>query len=166
MSELFSQLGIDWRLLLSQAVNFLLLLVILRLFAYQPIVKLLNNRRIKIEEGLTKAKEADRRLGEIAALTKERMKAADTEALELMAKTEKDARVREVEILRAAERKEAALIKEAEGIIEAKAMETRARIDKEAAHLVRRALTKVVEMDPETIDEAIIKKAVAAAKLP
>ena len=39
MSQLFSQLGIDWHLLLSQAVNFLILLVILRLVAYKPILK-------------------------------------------------------------------------------------------------------------------------------
>ena len=89
MSELFSQLGIDWRLLLSQAVNFLLLLIVLRIFAYQPILKLLKDRRAKIEDGLTKAKEADTRLGEIAQMTKEKMRAADAEAMALMAKTER-----------------------------------------------------------------------------
>ena len=73
MSEFISQLGIDWKLLLSQSVNFLLLLTALRIFAYKPIVKLMKDRQAKIEEGLAKADEADRRLDEANAAMKTKM---------------------------------------------------------------------------------------------
>ena len=38
MSELLSKLGIDWRLLIAQLINFLILLFVLRRFAYKPIL--------------------------------------------------------------------------------------------------------------------------------
>ena len=76
MSQLFSQLGIDWHLLLSQAVNFLLLLAILRFVVYKPLLTLLHKRRERIEEGLTKADEADKRLGEVDRIGKEKIREA------------------------------------------------------------------------------------------
>ncbi len=64
MQDLVTQLGLDWRLLLSQAANFLILLIVLRLFAYKPLIPMLKERRAKIEDGLAKAKEADHRLSQ------------------------------------------------------------------------------------------------------
>lgn len=64
------QLGIDWRLLLSQAANFALLLIVLSIFVYKPLLKLMHDRQNKINEGLVKAKAADERLHEIDAIGK------------------------------------------------------------------------------------------------
>ena len=52
MSELFSQLGIDWKLLLAQGVNFVILLVVLTKFVYKPLMKMVEARRQKIELGI------------------------------------------------------------------------------------------------------------------
>lgn len=49
-------LGLDAKALLFQVVNFLLLLVVLRVFAYKPILQTLERRRKTIEESLEKAK--------------------------------------------------------------------------------------------------------------
>lgn len=46
------QLGIQPTQLLFQAVNFLLMVILLTKFLYNPILKALGNRRKKIEEGL------------------------------------------------------------------------------------------------------------------
>ncbi len=73
-ASITTQLGIDWKLLLSQAVNFLLLLVILRIFVYKPILDILKKRREKIEEGIAKAKEADIRLKEVDDINKKKIK--------------------------------------------------------------------------------------------
>jgi F-type H+-transporting ATPase subunit b len=61
MEQLLTQLGIDWHLLISQAVNFFLLLIVLRIFVYKPLLTVLRERREKIENGIIKAEEADRR---------------------------------------------------------------------------------------------------------
>src|SRR3989304_6007424 len=47
--ELFGKLGIEWKLLLAQGLNFILLLIILRKFLYKPILKMLDERRSKAE---------------------------------------------------------------------------------------------------------------------
>lgn len=160
MTELFTQLGIDWRLLLSQAVNFLLLVVILRTFAYRPLLKLLRERRTKIEEGIRKTEEADLRLAEVNLLAKDKLKQAEKESLEILRQTEKQAKRLEAELLQKAKEKEAAEIKNAELIIQAKMEEAKQAIYKEAAEIVKRAIIKTVELEPEKIDDALVEKAI------
>src|SRR3989344_5513235 len=106
MRQLLEQLGIDWHLLLSQGVNFFLLLIILRFFVYKPLLKLLHDRRARIEEGLTKADEADRRLREVDVLGMGKIKEAETQALGILKKTETDAKTLEAKMLTEAKRKE------------------------------------------------------------
>jgi F-type H+-transporting ATPase subunit b len=164
MSQLFSQLGIDWPLLLSQAVNFLILLVILRLVAYKPLLKLLHDRRAKIEEGLIKAKEADTRLQEIEEVGKGKIREAETQSLNILKKTESDARVLEERLLAEIKRKEAEESRNAEAARRAEEDASRRAMEKEAVALVRAAIVKTVEFSPDTIDDALIARAVQEAK--
>lgn len=55
--EFIEQFGIDWKLLIAQAVNFAIVLLVLWKFAYKPILKLLHDRENKIDQSL---KDADR----------------------------------------------------------------------------------------------------------
>jgi F-type H+-transporting ATPase subunit b len=164
MSQLFSQLGIDWRLLLSQAVNFLLLLVILRIFVYKPLLKLLHDRRAKIEEGLMKAKMADERLHEVDEIGKGKIKEAEATAVGILKKTEVDAKTLEAKLLAEANRKEAEAVKNTEAILRAKEEESRRAMEKEAMVLVRQAIVKTVELSPSAIDDALISRAVKEAR--
>jgi F-type H+-transporting ATPase subunit b len=160
MSQLFSQLGIDWRLLISQAVNFLLLLIILRIFLYKPLLKLMHDRRDKIKTGLEKAKMADERLHEIDAIGKGKIKEAEATAMGILKKTELDAKELEAKMLHEAERKEAEAVRNTEALLQSKQEESRRAIEREAALLVRQALVKTVEMSPAAIDDTLIAKAV------
>lgn len=160
MSELISQLGVDWRSLVGQAINFLLLLIVLRLFVYKPVIKILKDRKSKIEEGLVKAAEADRRLGEMAIKEKERMKKAEEEALMLLRKTEEKAKHLEGEMLRGAQEKEREALERTAIILKAKEEEMKKAMEKEAIHMIKSALQKTVEMKPGDIDEALIEKAI------
>lgn len=160
MSELVEQLGLDWKLLLSQAVNFLILLVLLRRFAYKPLLKVLKERRAKIEGGLEKAEEAEARLLEVDEIAKEKMKATEGEAMAMMRATEEKSKKTEAALLQEAHKKEAAMLASAELAAKAKEAEAMARLEGEAADIVKRALIKTVEMSPKDIDEALIKKAV------
>lgn len=159
MEEFIHKLGVDWRLLLSQIVNFLILLTILRIFAYKPILKILHERKKKIEEGLTKAKEADTRLSEIQELSKEKLKEAEHKALQMLRNTEEKAKRVEVELLKKAQEKETAAMKSAELAILGKREEAEREMQKEAAKMVKEALVKTVGMDPKHVDEALIQKA-------
>ena len=59
MGELFSKLGIDWRLLIAQIINFLILLAILYKFLYKPVLGMLSKRTKTIEDSLRKAEKID-----------------------------------------------------------------------------------------------------------
>ena len=50
-----TDIGINLPVLLAQVINFSVLLVLLRLFAYKPILKMLDERRERIREGLSAA---------------------------------------------------------------------------------------------------------------
>ena len=160
MSQLFSQLGVDWHLLLSQAVNFLLLLIILRLVAYKPLLELLRKRRERIEEGLGKAEEADKRLEEIDQIGKKKIKEAEGAALQILKKTEGDAKELESKLIAEAKRKEVVELKNGEAALRAQKEASRRVIEQEAAAFVRAAIIKTVELSPGAIDDALIAKAV------
>ena len=60
--EVLAKLGIDWKLLIAQAVNFLVLLWILRRYAYGPILRVLEARTARIEQGLKDAQASELKL--------------------------------------------------------------------------------------------------------
>ena len=113
MSALFAAFGVNWHLLVIQAVNFVLLLVVLSYFLYKPVLHIIDERQKKIAEGIRKAEEASRHL----AQAKEESEgiigtaARDAEALSLSARTRADERSHE--IVKAAESKANALMKDA-----------------------------------------------------
>ena len=163
MSEFIQKIGLDWRLLLSQAVNFLFLIIILRAFAYKPIIEILRKRREKIVEGLTKSDEADRRLGEVQEISKKKLKETEGKILGMYREAEQKGKAIEARLLEEAHIKEAALLKSAELAAKSKAEEAERRVREEAVKLVKDAIRKTVELEPEKIDEALIKKAVQLA---
>jgi F-type H+-transporting ATPase subunit b len=65
MSEIINTFGVDFRLLIIQAINFGLLLSVLWYFLYRPLSKMLDERRGKIEEGVDNALKAEEKLSQI-----------------------------------------------------------------------------------------------------
>ncbi len=53
--ENLSQLGINGNFLIAQIVNFIVLFLLLRAFAYKPLLNMLEKRRVRIEEGMKAA---------------------------------------------------------------------------------------------------------------
>ena len=62
MPEIFTKLGLDYKLIIAQAVNFVLLLVILQRLAYKPVLKMLKERSDKIDKSLKQAKRIEEEL--------------------------------------------------------------------------------------------------------
>ena len=56
--EVLNALGINLGYLFVQIFNFLIMFVVLRAWAYRPIIKALENRRTSIEQGLEDARVA------------------------------------------------------------------------------------------------------------
>ncbi|MBI3273673.1 MAG: F0F1 ATP synthase subunit B [Candidatus Colwellbacteria bacterium] len=164
MGVLLTQLGVNWKLLFTQGVNFLILLVVLTAFVYKPLLKLLDERRRKIETGLKGAEEAEARLKDIERLKRETLSGADKSALEIISIAEKNARKRSGEIISGAEKKAEDVLKSAAVVAEHKKMEELEKLNKEARFLIKEVIVKTVELDPRQIDENLITSAFAAAK--
>lgn len=160
MQLLLSNLGIDWKLFLGQAVNFGLLVIVLRIFAYKPLLAIMKERQARIAEGLTKAEEADRRLGEANEMVKEKMKEAEHAGMMMLRETEEQAKALETRLVSQAHEKEAALMADAELKANAKEQAAEEAFRKEAAELVKQAIVKTVAMSPEAVDKALIEQAV------
>ena len=161
---LLQQLGINWKLFLSQAVNFFILLIILRVFVYKPLLAVIKKRTEKIKEGLQKASEADIRLKEIDDIGKKKLKVADAEAMEIISKTQEKAKNLDILMQKKSEEKYAKMLKQVEKSKELSMQEAKKSVMKEASELVKKFLVKTVELKPEAIDEALINKAIAEMK--
>jgi F-type H+-transporting ATPase subunit b len=57
-------LGINLPSLLAQLINFAILLIVLRLFAYKPLLRVMDERRNRIQQGLADAEAAKQRLSQ------------------------------------------------------------------------------------------------------
>jgi len=163
-NELLFQLGIDWKLLLSQIVNFFILLTILTFFVYKPLIKVIKERSRRIKEGLDKAQEADLRLKDIDNIGKEKIKEAEQKGIEIIKATEAKAKVLDKEIQQATEIKQKEINELLKQNFLKQQEEANKAVLKEAGELVKKALVKTVGLSPKDIDEALIKKAVAQIK--
>lgn len=161
MEEFIHQFGIDAKLLTSQIVNFVVLILVLRFAAYKPIIAMLKKRRDKIEDGLAKAEEANRRLEEANEAKKEKLREAEQAAAALLKKTEEKGKLKEAAMLEDVRQKETELLKSAEKIAAQMKVDGRESALRESIGLIREALAKTAALAPEKIDEAIIKEAVA-----
>jgi F-type H+-transporting ATPase subunit b len=164
MQQFFSQLGIDWRLIISQMVDFGLLLFVLWYFLYKPIIKLLKDRKQKIEEGITKSKIAEDRLLEVDLIRKEKIKEAEVKAAQIIKKTEDNLKDYENKFLAKTKEKEDIELKDFQSLLAMKKEESEEAIKKEAKQLVKDAISKTVEISPSLIDDVLIEKAIADVK--
>lgn len=165
MSELISHFGIDWKLLLAQAVNFLILLAILKKFAYGPVLRMLKKRREVIEKGLKFSKEAEEKLLRIAQEREGVLRVSRNEALEIVNSGEKVAKERREEIIREAQARGEMLLQEAKRVIEEEKAKMGEALYKETGEVVRLALAKVLgKMPQEERDDFLIGEALKELK--
>src|SRR3989344_455029 len=161
---LLEQLGINWKLLLSQAVNFFILLMILRFFVYKPLLAVIKKRNEKIKLGLEKAAEADIRLKEVDGIAKKHLQKADQESVQIIKNTEARAKVLEQSLQKKAEDRQKAMMLEAEAAYKKQQEETQKLVFSQASELVKKIMIKTVELKPQNIDEVLIQKAAESIK--
>ena len=103
MAQLFAAFGIDWRLLISNIVNFSRVLLALWYFLYEPLTRMLATRREKVAAGVRQADEAARHLHEIAEARVGLLRDAGKEADEVVAKARTAGMQKGQEIISASE---------------------------------------------------------------
>ncbi|MEK7150900.1 MAG: hypothetical protein AAB783_01740 [Patescibacteria group bacterium] len=159
MAAIFGQLGVDWRLLLAQGVNFLVVIVVLTVFIWKPLLRMMDMRRERIEDGLQNAKNADARLASIDKLKDARMLEAEREAVKLISDAEDDATYRAESIIKTGEKKVATIMKDGQAILAQHREEQFDELIREAGSIVRSAVAKAALLHPAHIDEKLISEA-------
>src|SRR3989344_2728118 len=144
MSEILTTFGIDWRLLLINALNFAFALLVLWYFLYTPIMRVLEERREKVSRGVKDAETAQAKPKEIETSRGATLAAAGKEADSILASARAAGPNKERALPAKAEGAAAAVLKDAES--EAQELKSRAieESKQEVAKLVVLGMEKVM----------------------
>lgn len=126
MESILSTFGIDWRLLIINAINFGILLLGLGYFLYTPVMNMLEKRRETIAKGVADAEAAGEMRKEISDSRSGLLSEAGKEADTIVANARAAGAKKEREIVSQGEAAAAVLTKDAEAAaaeLKAKALE-------------------------------------------
>lgn len=152
-----SSLGFNLPALISQILAFMLLLIIFRAFLYKPLLKVLDERKQRIQEGLDASDEAKRRLSQTEEDVAREMDKARQEGQALIAQAQQiSARVQE-EARLAARAEGEQLLERARAEIQLERDSAIADLRREFAGLTITAAERVIKksLDPNAHRELI-----------
>lgn len=151
---------------MTQAVNFFILLVILKKFAYQPILEMLRKRREDIERGIKASKEAEERLKKADVFKEEILDRARQDSLQIVSRAEDAAKIRKEEIVKEAGRKGEGIIAAAKRSAREEKAKMNEEVYKEARELIRLGLEQTLQRMPSRErDEKLIENALEELKM-
>ena len=139
-----SQLGLNLPLLLAQIINFLIVLVALRMFLYKPVLGMLEQRAQRVREGLQAADRSKEQAAEAEQEVAQQLDEARRQGQSLIAQAQ-EASSRIQEESRSAARREAeALLERARSEIQLERDQAIAELRKEFADITVTAAEKVI----------------------
>jgi len=154
-------LGLNWKLLLAQLVNFGIILFILWKWVFGPVVKALESRRQKIEESGKKAEDIEKRVRETDLERENILKTARVEAEAISKKAAFAADLTKQEIIAVAKAEAEKTLSQAKQEIEAEKNTAIKEVKQEIANLTILATEKIIKQkldgkrDMELINDTI-----------
>lgn len=147
------KLGVELPLLLTQIVNFAVLLVILTKLLYKPILTGLRERRKKIEEGLAFTEKAKREEEKLTKRQEEVLQDARDEARQIIENAKKDAKRVKEEIIVEGKSEVEALKERQEKELKSRLEELEAQVSRHtvdiASEMVKRLLGDLITTDDQ-----------------
>lgn len=147
--KLITALGLDWKILLAQLINFAILIFVLWRVAYKPVFNILAERREKIAKGLDDSEAAAKKLLEAEEEKKAFISTARKEANEIIEVAKGKAELRYQEIVDKAKTDLKVVIDDEKEKIKAERNSAIKDVKKEAAQMIAAALLKIL---PEKVD--------------
>lgn len=163
--DIFTALGIDWKMLILQIVAFLILVWLLGKYVYPWLMKSVDERQEAMEASAKAAEDAQKKAEESEANVAKALKQARTEAADIVAtaKAEATAMVEKAETN--AKTRADRIVAEAQEEIAKEVIAAKKTLEKETLSLVKTAAGLAVSgVADDKLDEAVIKKAVEGAK--
>jgi F-type H+-transporting ATPase subunit b len=138
-------LGIDSKALIIQLITFLLAFWVLKRYAFGPIIKIMNQRRQTIEQGVKLGEQMAREKAELEAKVEQQLHEARQQADGIIAAAQDTSRQIVQESEQKARDKAAAIIKEAEARINQDTSRARQALEKELVGLVSETTEAIIE---------------------
>lgn len=144
MQQLLEAFGIQWSLLIAQAVNFGIVLIALWYFLYKPVMTMLEKRKRVVAQGVEDAAKAGEMLAQADGQAAERVSAAEGQAESIVTAARESATVEKTRLLREAETRAAAIARDSEARAEETVERARRESEKEVARLAVLAAEKIL----------------------
>lgn len=162
---LLQALGIDGKLLIQQAVAFLILMLILRKFVYPVLIKSIDDRRNAIEAGIEEAKKAQKLLEDTETKVAGMLTDARTSADDLMKRAQTEAAGVVSDAEGKAKQRAEQIVKDAHSQLEADIAKARQTLKKDTVQLVAMATERIIhEKVDSRKDTELIDRALAGSK--
>ena len=154
-----SQLGINWGVLITQIVTFIILLVLLRLFAYKPLMRMMDERSKRVKESLEQAESVKEQSAKAEEELKKQLEEAGREGQERIARAVKAGEELKQKAEEEAKRETEKLIVKARSEIQQERDAAVSQVRREFADLTVLAAGKVIDksLDKEEHRELIDK---------
>ncbi|MBI4058597.1 F0F1 ATP synthase subunit B [Candidatus Gottesmanbacteria bacterium] len=147
------QLGIELPLLLTQVVNFAIMLVVLTKLLYKPILNALSERRKKIEEGLAFTEKAKQEEEKLAMRKQEMLRDTRDEVKVILENARSEAKQAREDLIAAARKESEAERKRMEKELESRFEEMRRDLSVQtvdiAAEMVKRLLGDILTTEDQ-----------------
>ena len=163
--ELLAKLGIDWKLLVAQAINFLILLIILYKFLYKPVLKVLHDREEKIVKSLRQAKEIETNLQKSEEEKEKIISEARNEAGKIIAESKKMAEKVHKELTNKTKLESASILEQNKKQLKIEKESMFKELRGDVADMVRIATEKILRQKIDSDqDKLVIKKSLENLK--
>lgn len=163
---LLGALGIDWKLLIEQALAFLVLVAILGKFAYPALIKAVEGRREQIEAGLKEAKESHEVLVKAESKVEDALAQARKDADSIIARSQQEAGSLIAEAEAKAKQRAEQIVTDARAQLDADVRKAREALKQDAVKLVALATEQIIhEKLDDKKDQNLIKDALAKERV-
>lgn len=145
MLETLSKVGFDWQVALANFVNFVIIFFILKKYAFGPIMKIINERQNKINQGLEEAEKARTNLLMSEETGKEYITNAKKDANSIIIEARQKGDNIISEIKNEATELKSNIIKEGEQQVEIKKNNLRKELEVETSEIIINGIEKILK---------------------
>ena len=145
--ELITKLGIDWKILIAQIVNFTILLIVLRAFVYRPLLELLEKRRGMVTKSVEDAKNAEELLADIEKTRLEAMEKIKVQSVKILDEASKKAEEMKAQITDAARKESDMMYSQAKLQMQQEKERMMKQLQQEIAEMVIAVSQKILQRE-------------------
>lgn len=145
--ELLQKLGVDWKLLLAQIVNFTILLAVLTFFVYRPLLRIIDERRERIRKSMEDAEQIAHAKENITRAHEEALRNIDRECGAFLENAKNEAERAKADILRTADMEAQALLAKGREQLRAERAQAMREMQKSLATAILQMTENILERE-------------------